>query len=405
MALTAKGIEKEKGDGISRREILDTPGLYLCVQPSGHKSWHVKYRTRGNKKLRRMVLEGFPSLHDARILAAKARADAKNGIDPGMAKKKAKEEEALANANTFMAVGYKYLEKVCGVTVFTEDGKETLLYGGKKKSANQSADKLRRLVFPKIGKYPITDIDRDTVTKLLDDIEDTNGSVMADAVHSTVSQVFHWHALKNSKFTSPIIKGMRPVSSKPRERTLTDDEIRAVWNTNDPFCQFLLLTAARRDEAAEMTWDELDGDVWTLPKHRNKIAVDLVRPLPAAAMAILDEQRKRTHCGKYVFGAHPNKPFASFDKHVKRIRKESCTANWTYHDARRTARTLMSRAKVDRDVAERCLGHLVGGKIERTYDRWAYRDEKADAYKALARMIDTIIHPPADNVRELKRRA
>jgi hypothetical protein len=54
----------------------------------------------------------------------------------------------------------------------------------------------------------------------------------------------------------------------------------------------------------------------------------------------------------------------------------------------------MSRAKLDRDVAERCLGHLVGGKVERTYDRWAYRDEKADAYAALAKLIEAIINPP-----------
>jgi integrase len=397
MALTAKQVENAKGNGITRQEIPDgSNGLYLVVQPeSDHKSWHVKYRTKGNKKLRRMVLEGFPSLHDARILAAQARKDAMNGIDPGKAKQLAKEEKALADANTFMAVGYRYLEKECGVTVVkTDDGKQELRYSGKQKSAAQTVDKLRRLVFPKIGHLPVTDIDRDMVTKLLDDIEDANGSVMADVTLASVSRVFHWYELKNSKFRSPLVKGMRKPSSKPRDRILTDDEIRAVWGTNDPFCKFLLLSMARRDEAAEMTWDELDGNIWTLPKARNKIAVDLVRPLSAAAMTILDEQRKRPHCGKYVFGAHPHKPFASFDKHIKRIREESGTTGWTFHDARRTARTLMSRAKLDRDVAERCLGHLVGGKVERTYDRWAYRDEKADAYAALAKLIEAIINPP-----------
>jgi integrase len=383
---------------------LDGNGLYLVVQPHGHKSWHVKYRVKGNPTLRRLVLDGWPSLHDARILAAQARKDAKNGIDPGDAKKRLKEEKALADANTFMAVGYKYLERECGVTVGEDgEGNVTLHYSGKMKSANQTADKLRRLVFPKIGHLPIADIDRDMVTKLLDGIEDRNGSVMADVTLASISKVFRFYEGKNSKFRSPLTKGMRKPSSKPRQRVLTDDELRAVWATGDLFCRFLLLTAARRDEAAEMRWDELTGNVWTLPARRNKIAVDLVRPLPEAAMAILAELKNRPHCGAFVFGPRPNKPFVSFDGHVKKIRAASKTTGWTYHDLRRSARTLMSKARVDRDIAERCLGHLVGGTTERTYDCHEYQDEKAIAYEALARMVDTIINPPADNVHELRR--
>ena len=57
--------------------------------------------------------------------------------------------------------------------------------------------------------------------------------------------------------------------------------------------------------------------------------------------------------------------------------------DWTLHDLRRTARSLMSRAKVAPYVAEKCLGH-VAGAIERTYDRHAYLDEKREAFARLA---------------------
>jgi len=64
--------------------------------------------------------------------------------------------------------------------------------------------------------------------------------------------------------------------------------------------------------------------------------------------------------------------------------------NWRLHDLRRTARSLMSRAKVPKDHAERVIGHVIGG-VRETYDRYEYLDEKRDALAALARLVDRII--------------
>ena len=67
------------------------------------------------------------------------------------------------------------------------------------------------------------------------------------------------------------------------------------------------------------------------------------------------------------------------------------------HDLRLTARSLMSRAGVTSEHAERVLGHVIGG-VEGVYDRHSYMDEKAAALDRLARLIDLIVNPPADNV-------
>ena len=100
---------------------------------------------------------------------------------------------------------------------------------------------------------------------------------------------------------------------RARERTLTDDELRAVWRAAEaavtapdkdgavyqkPFAalvQFLLLTAARRNEAADMERAELSGADWTLPASRNKTKVNLIRPLSAAAQETVfeDAQARR----------------------------------------------------------------------------------------------------------------
>lgn len=70
--------------------------------------------------------------------------------------------------------------------------------------------------------------------------------------------------------------------------------------------------------------------------------------------------------------------------------------NWTLHDLRRTAKTLMVRAGVRPDVSERVLGHVIAG-VEGTYDRHSYADEKRDALEKLAAMIERILNPLPSN--------
>ena len=65
---------------------------------------------------------------------------------------------------------------------------------------------------------------------------------------------------------------------------------------------------------------------------------------------------------------------------------------WTLHDLRRTARSLMSRASVRPDIAERVLGHSIKG-VAAVYDRHSYRDEKAAALRQLAALLPTIHNP------------
>ena len=66
--------------------------------------------------------------------------------------------------------------------------------------------------------------------------------------------------------------------------------------------------------------------------------------------------------------------------------------SWTVHDLRRTARSLMSRAGVRPEVAERVLGHVQPG-VAGIYDRHRYVEEKAHALAALAGLIGNILRP------------
>jgi integrase len=93
-----------------------------------------------------------------------------------------------------------------------------------------------------------------------------------------------------------------------------------------------------------------------------------------------------------MFSVDGRRPVGNLDPYKARLDKASGVTGWRLHDLRRTARSLMSRAKVLPDIAERCLAHKIGG-VRGVYDRYAYRTEKAEAFEALAGLVEMILNP------------
>src|SRR6185436_2182250 len=118
--------------------------------------------------------------------------------------------------------------------------------------------------------------------------------------------------------------------------------------------------------------------------------------LPKAALNVLDKPSEGL-----VFPGRGGKQISGWSVYKARLDKASGVSGWVLHDLRRTARSLMSRAGVRPDIAERVLGHARHG-VEGVYDRHAYRDEKAHALNALASVIESILDPKADNVVALR---
>jgi integrase len=251
---------------------------------------------------------------------------------------------------------------------------------------------------------------------MLDKVADERGLVMADKTLAWLRKAFNWHAGKDDKFNSPIVKGMARTKPRQRARTriLSDDELRTLWpllaeaGTFGAMLKTLLLTAQRRDEVAAMIWKEIDKDgIWTIPAERYKTKRPNHVPLSDAARAAIEAQQHVEGCD-YVFPSRVKTPFSGFGKakakldkaallylqeHAKEGTKVQPLPNWTLHDLRRTAKTLMARAGVRPDISERVLGHVIAG-VEGTYDRHSYAEEKRDALEKLAATIEHIVNPP-----------
>ena len=154
-----------------------------------------------------------------------------------------------------------------------------------------------------------------------------------------------------------------------------------------------------------MTWNELveGGTIWEVPTARYKTEQSHAVPLSLAAMALLDGM---PHVGDLVFpsSSDPRTQISRGGSNKEAIDKKLAgkVAGWTVHDLRRTARSLMSRAGVPGEIAERVLGHVVGNTVGRTYDRHSYINEKRAALERLAQEIENTINPLPVNVVPLR---
>jgi integrase len=387
--LTTKSIAAAK-PAAARYELPDggCRGLYLITQPSGLKSWACRFRING--KSQKLTLGQFPavSLAEARKLAATAMEQVARGIDPAAEKREAKATDR----------GRDTVGRLANLFIEQHAKRKT-----RESSWKAVEGTFRREVLPVWGQRPIADIRRRDVADLVHAVAMTR-PILANRLLAHLSRFFRWCVARDWLSGSPCVGVERPAPETVRSRCLTDDEVRRFWTATDtlprPFgdlYRLLLLSAARKQEVGSMRWSELDitRRLWVLPAARNKARVDLVRPIGPQAWAIITAQPRSSD---FVFGRN-----RSGLAHMKpRLDRAMQIAPWRNHDLRRVARSLLSRGRVESDVAEMLLGHLLPG-IRKTYDVHGYIDEKRAAYEVLEREIDLILNPPTAGVITFRR--
>ena len=397
--LTPISIAKLKPSAV-RYEVRDAGcrGLRLFVQPSGHKSFHMRlwFRGKGYNVTLGPWLDalatgsepviGAPlTLADARVLAAQCLRQVKTGTHPNTLTK------GQADENSVQSVADEYMKRE----------------GHKLRRVAQRKYDLG-LICASLGSRPIVDVKLSDIVRLRDKIEEENGPMAASRALTSWQTLAGWHASRTDNFRPPIIRKLKARAAK-RSRTLSDDELRAVWRAADAFdgpfgryIQFLLLTAVRRSEAAGMRRSELvTAETWVIPSARYKTKTETTVPLSKAAQNVINKVPVIAP-GDLIFTNDGIHQVGGVGRRKKDISDISGVTDWTLHDLRRTARTLLSRAGVDSDIAERCLGHAIGG-VRAVYDRHKFEQEKRKAFDALAGMIETIIRGPAANVVPLRR--
>jgi integrase len=261
---------------------------------------------------------------------------------------------------------------------------------------------------------------------------------VARTVRAQLAVFFNWYIEEYSSddFRSPIVKSKKWKQPPPRERSLSHDEIRALWQAAKSLgiygavCQTALLTAQRfhkvsqmrradlkdhlrRDngQAFEHVWDPTRKDD---PKNK-QVSVVPLSPLTRqiiSTLPVIDISDSKD----WIFSLDGQNPMQGWSKYKARLdramelelkRQASERGDdpdqvelkpWQHRDLRRTARTLMAGEGVSDFLAERCLAHAIPG-VKGVYDRHEYLAEKREAFDKLAAVIERVINPQRSQAR------
>lgn len=408
-----KSITKSAVNALKSGEIIadvEIRGFVVRCLPSGRLTYGYRYVRDGKRRWIAIGVGITPA--DARKAAQKLAGQVAVDGDP-LPERHARRLEALAQRT---------------VDDVLDDWLREHVQVKQLRSRAEMESLLRRHVRPKIGDRRVNELKRSEVVALLDGIaaqkstrsSDGKSRRVADKVLGVLRSALAWHQVRDEDFVSPIVSRMARTTLKElsRDRILADDEIRSLWTaldgcTPEPYSRLvrmLLLSATRLNEMARLQWTEIVHDVAIVPAVRTKTKIDHAVPITPAMAELFGE---RGEAGHYVFSTdHGHRPFSGFSKAKVRLdkllaaqRKEAGLphmAGWRLHDLRRTARSLMSRAKVAPDIAERVLGHALPG-IRGVYDRHEYLTEKRDALERLGALVRSIVEPPPANVVALDR--
>ncbi len=303
--LTNRWVQSASLPAAGRREVADLlcPGLYLRVTVTGAKTWSLVMRVQ--TRVQRVTLGRYPvmGLADARRQALEVMREVANGVDPreqAAAERAAAEAAAKDRAATFGGVMDAYIAHI---------------------SKNARSHKLIAANLRRPEMMPLHPLIATAVTKreLLAVID----AVAVETPQAAVNLMRHlkmalnYAAERDLLPANPLVGVRPPAKTTERERVLTDVELAAVWKACgdlpspwDAMIRMLIPTGQRRCEVSNMRWEELDGDVWTIPRARVKSDRAHVLPLPPEVMRLLAPLR-RLHATGFVFSTTSGRTAAS----------------------------------------------------------------------------------------------
>jgi integrase len=415
--LTDRAVSAAKSDPAQRLEIADAglPGLYLVVQPSGSKSWALRYRHAGRP--RKATLGSCPpvGLADARKRAKDAIDAIEQGRDPASERIAAKRRQHVPglDADAFGVQVRLYLTR--HAVPHTRSWRETARNLGLRPDPDTPGAfvDIPGGLADRWAARPVQAITRRQVIEAIDEAVDRGAPVAANRLLGILARFFNWLRSRDVLATVPTDGVKRPTVETTRDRVLSDGELVTVWRAAEairypmgPVVMLLLLTGQRRDEVAAATWDEIDLEaaVWRLPAARTKNARPHVVQLSNAALGVLADV-PRFEGGPYLFGKAGRGPFSGFSRAKARLAELAGIDPFTLHDFRRTCATGLAGLGVPPHVVERILNHVSGtrGSVAGIYDRAALDTERRDALARWARHVEGLLNDAAPNVVELRR--
>ena len=369
--LTAISVERMAPPKRGQVDIFDKgfPGLALRVSYGGRKAWSFVYRHAG--KVRRFQLGTYPalSLSEAREAWRAARQQVERGADPSETQRR----DASAMFESVMA---EWLARD----------------QGKNRSLAATTRLLNADVLPYWRRLRIDEIGRRDVLEVIDRVTERGSPVMARQLHVVLHRLFRWSVGRGIIEANPLTDLDLPENNPPRKRFLTDAELALVMRAAGELggygavVKLLALTGCRRQEIADLTWDEIDGDGIRLDGNRRKNAEPLTVKLSAPARAIIEALPRSSD---RVFSGSRRAALGHWARLKEQLDAKVAELNngplphWNLHDLRRTLAVGLQKLGIGLQVVERVLGHgsRAGSRsgVVGIYQAYSYDKEAGDA--------------------------
>ncbi|MEB0078277.1 tyrosine-type recombinase/integrase [Pseudomonas sp. CCI3.2] len=389
-------------------KLTDGKGLVLEIKPNGVKAWRYRFKltrdgvtkenlfaigeyvsapageTADANKARRDGLRF--TLAEARLERDKARDLVKQGINPAHNRQLTKTKLEQENAITFEGVAREWLALRDWIEL----------------TKTKRLGMLQRVVFPKIGSFPLRSITPAQILDVLITTDKTNGRTVAFEARRTMSGVFEF-AISTLRAeadpTYPVRKSI-PANKTQHKRPLEPEEIGQMlrdlggyggrYETTVAF-RLMWLTLCRPSEAAEAQWSEFDLDnaTWTILAERMKKRVEHTVPLPRQAVELLRTLHGITGHRAHLF---PNRDDYSHPMSTASFRQMLKALNWagkySPHATRTTGSTRLNEMGFSTDWIERQLAHTEPNAVRRTYNHAKYMANRAQMMQQWADLLD-----------------
>jgi len=391
--LTQRFVETVKA-GPTRAEYPDghTRGLLMRVTPNGNKSWAVLYRRKSDGRKRRYTIGTYPefTLSDARAQAEYVVAQVSRGEDP------ASQVQTRNAALTFEQLAETWVAR----------------HGRPNKGARSLYDDqlmLTREIYPAIGGMKADEVVKRDVIGILELVAGRGARYRSNRVFALLRSIYRWGIAEDLIQLDPT-QGIRPRTvERPRERVLSDEEVRILWHALDDapmskavatILRLALVTGQRIGEVAGMTKADIDlsrtEPMWTQQGSRRKNK-ELTRvPLSPLAAALIRDAIANSGNSPYVFPSPTGTGAVTAHaatRAISRARPGLGIDHFRVHDLRRTAATGMAALGINPHTISHVLDHTSvtkGTVTGAVYVKYSFDREKRDALERWADHLEDI---------------
>ncbi len=367
--LTAKQISQAKPKN-KAYELSDGKGLMFRVNPSGSKTWLLKYYKPHSKTRTNISLGSFPevSLAVARVKRDEIRRLLSDGIDPKL--------HRMQRVDSFKQIAEQWL--VVKRTAVSDD------------YADDIWRSLELHVLPKLGDMPLDKLTAPLVIDVLKPVE-LNGNldtvrrvcqrINEIMVFATNTGVVHHNPLAGIKsaFPLPEIENLPTIKPEQLPELLKAIHTANIRVTTRQLALWQLNTMVRPSEASGAKWSEIDFEecLWTIPAERMKKKREHAVPLTEQTLEILEVIKPISSKSEFIFPADRDRKKPANSQSVNMaLKRMGFRGQLVAHGLRSLASTILNNHGFDADIIESALAHKDKDKIRATYNRADYLERR-----------------------------